>query len=88
VRVQPDARAGGWNRAAIDEDAVIADFQAGASVNAVCNTHGIGWKRAKQLQTLAMNDGYEVIDNESEDMGGDDSGDDSGAGDPDDAGEE
>ena len=27
---------------------MIADFQAGASVNSVVNTYGIGWQRAKQ----------------------------------------
>mgnify|MGYP003375836039 CR=1 FL=1 len=86
VRAQPERVVGGWNRTAIDEDEVIADFQAGASVNAVMNTYGIGWKRAKQLQAMA-ND-TEVHDDESEDLGGDDSGDDPNAGYPDDPGEE
>ena len=89
VRAQSDARAaGGWNRTAIDEDEVIADFQAGASVNAVMNTYGIGWKRAKQLQAQAMQDEVDEVDYESEDLGGDDSGDDPNAGYPDDPGEE
>ena len=86
VRAQPERVVGGWNRTAIDEDEVIADFQAGASVNAVMNTYGIGWKRAKQLQAMA-ND-TEVKDDESEDLGSDDSGYDPYAGYPDDPGEE
>ena len=92
VRAQAERAAGGWNRTAVDEDAVIADFQAGASVNSVVNTYGIGWPRAKRLWALAMDiqstDEVDEVDYEDEDLGGDDSGDDRDAGDPGDAGEE
>ena len=89
VRAQAERAAGGWNRTAVDEAAVIADFQAGASVNSVVNTYGIGWPRAKRLWALAMDiQSTDEVDYEDEDMGGDDSGDDRDAGDPGDAGEE
>jgi S-DNA-T family DNA segregation ATPase FtsK/SpoIIIE len=87
-RSAPDRQAGGWNRRDVDEAEVIADFQAGASINSVCNTYGIGWRRAKQLQALAMNEGDEVQDYEGEDLGGDDPSDDSDAGYSGDPGEE
>lgn len=86
-RPQPERQAGGWNRAQVDEAAIVADFQAGASVNAVVNAYGIGWKRAKQLQAQAINDGYEVDYEGEDDSDGDDCLD-CGAGDPGDPGEE
>lgn len=39
-----------WNASPIDEAAVMADFEAGASLRQVMTDHGLGYTRAKRLQ--------------------------------------
>ena len=81
-REKAEAQRGGWNAAQVDEAAILADFQAGASINSVMSAYGIGWRRAKALQALAaQDDDMEVYEDESEDSGDSDNSADSDASD-------
>lgn len=69
-RTQPERTH--WNAAVIDEVAVVKAFRNGASINAVQQIFGIGWKRAKALQQTA----FEEVTDEGENSGDDDDCDD------------
>jgi DNA segregation ATPase FtsK/SpoIIIE-like protein len=56
VDFSPPARRGGsgWNASEIDEDEVLAAFDAGATLREVMETFRLGYSRARRLQNLSL----------------------------------